>query len=250
MAQEFSIKRIGGFIYRDIVLLKSTIITGLSVTGGLLFIGFLFNLREDYHLTPNEFVSVFFKFYIPVGLLLCFTIFKEAHSQKTNQFYFSLPVSSYERIAAAWFTTSIIYTVVFTTFGFLVGQFAIVTGIVVSQANFHVVPIFSENYWKVVAFYFLIQPTFLLGAVTFSKNRIGKTLLSILLIVFGLVVYNFILFGVLNIGYEVFSGEKLASDAFDLTSNDFSGIGSWFWIIVLGIGILLATYYKITEKEA
>lgn len=249
MIQEFNIRRIGSFIYRDIVLLKSTIVTTLSVVGGLLFIAFLFNLREDYYLTTDEFVGIFAKFYIPIGVLFIFSVFKEAHNQKTNHFYFSLPVSSLERIVLAWFTTSIIYTIVFTIFGFLVGQLAIITGSIVSETNFHLLSVFSESYWYIIAFYFLIQPTFLFGAIAFNKNRIGKTLLFILLIVFGMMIYNFILYGMLNYSYDVFSGEGLAAEAFSLTSNDFSIVGACFWIIVLGPIMLLATYFKIIEKE-
>jgi uncharacterized membrane protein len=92
--EQFNIKRIGNFIYRDIILLKGAIITTLSVASAIFFIVFLFSLRGDHHISNGEFMSVFGKFYVVLGVLFIFSVFKEAHNQKSNHLYFSLPVSS------------------------------------------------------------------------------------------------------------------------------------------------------------
>ncbi len=248
--QQFNIRRIGSLIYRDIVLLKGAIVTALSVVGGILFIGSLFSLRGDHVVTANEFFRILFLLYIPLGLLFTFSIFKEAHNKKVNHFYFLLPVSPQERIAASWLTTSIIYTFVFTVFAFLVGQLAISIGSVFPDTDFHIVPIFSEDHWLLIKFYFFIQPTFLLGAITFTKNRIGKTLLLVLLAVFTLFMYNMILCFIFSGGtFDVFTSDPMSSEAFSLAENDLSGIGSVLFSIVLGPMMLLAAYFKIIEKE-
>ncbi len=247
--KQFNISRIGNFIYRDIVLLKGTISTTLSVVSAIFFIVFLFSLRGDHQISSGEFMSVFGKFYVALGVLFIFSVFKEAHNQKSNHFYFSLPVSSYERIAAAWLSTFVVYTLVFSILGFLIGQIAIILGSMFSKTDFHLLPIFSESYWRTVKVYFVIQPIFLFGAITFNKNRVGKTLLVVVLFVIGLIVLNMMLFGMLNYGYDVFSGEGLASEAFDKTGQDFSAIGEGFFMGIFVPLMLLASYFKIVEKE-
>ncbi|MGB5819130.1 MAG: hypothetical protein WBG90_06560 [Saonia sp.] len=249
MNEHFSMRRIALFIYRDMVLLKGAILTALSVVGGLMVIAFLFSLWGDRLVTPTEFSGLFAKFYVPLGILFSFAIFKEAHNKKANHFYYAMPVSPMERLAATWLATSIIYTAVFTVFAFLVGQFTIILGSLFSKTNFHLLPLFSEGYWQTIKFYIVAQPVFLLGAIAFTKNRIGKTILLILLIVFGLFVYNGILFSMFNMGYDMFSGNLSVSNAFDMAGKDFSGFGKWFWVIVLGPVLLLATYFKLIEKE-
>ena len=113
MKQPFSIRRIGNIIYRDLVLLKSTIITTSLVVGIIFFLGFLYSLRKDHSVTSDELTWIFSLIYVLLGLLLTFAIFKEVHNQKLNHFYFSLPVSPLERLMATWLTSSVIYTVVF-----------------------------------------------------------------------------------------------------------------------------------------
>ncbi|MEW7293004.1 hypothetical protein [Aquimarina sp. 2304DJ70-9] len=249
MMKEYNIRRIRNFIYRDIVLLRGAIITALSVVSILMFIVILFSLRKDHLVSPGEFVSIFNKLYIISGILFIFSVLKEINNKTSNHLYVSLPVSSYERITAIWLTTGILYTIVFSFLCFLIGQFAIFIGSIFSETNFHLLPVFSEDFWTSIKFYFFIQPVFLYGAVTFNKNRIGKTILSVLLIVLGLIFFNMMLYGMLNYGYDVFSGEELASEAFSLASKDFSGIEKLLFVGVFVSTMLLATYFKIVEKE-
>ncbi|WP_160114706.1 hypothetical protein [Aquimarina sp. AU474] len=245
----FNIKRISLFMLRDLTILKSTITTSLYVVCGLFFISFLIRLRGDLVLSSYDFASVFGKFYIILGILFTFSVFKEAQNQKTNHLYFSLPVSSLERIAAAWLSTVILFTIILTVLGAIIGQLAILIGSMFSETSFHMVSIFSEEYWGAVTFYAIIQPLFLYGALRFKKNRIGKTLLSVLLLIFGLMIYNFMFYGILNHSYDVFSGEDLAAEAFDLTSKDFSGAGKFAFMGILTPLLLAATYFKLVEKE-
>ncbi|GAA4270958.1 hypothetical protein U6A24_03575 [Aquimarina gracilis] len=249
--QEFNGKRIVGLIYRNIVLQKGAIITALLVAGGLIFIGSLLSMRGGDHLVePNEFIVMFSILFLTLGLLFTFSIFKELHNNKVNHFYFLLPTSAYERIIASWLISNVIYIVVFTFFAFIVGQLAIVICSVFPSTNLHVLPVFSEAYWNLVKFYFFAQPAFLLGAVTFSKNRIGKTLLVALITVFCVFMYNLILcFSFTGGAFDVFTSDPFSTDAFSLAKEDLSGLGALLFSIVLGPMMLLAAYFKLTEKE-
>ncbi len=250
MKQSFSIQRIRDFIYRDTLLLKGSLITAFSVAAAFLFIAIWANLRGDYVLTQVEYATIFGIIFIPIGLFLTFAIFREANNKQHNHFYFSLPISPLEKLLATWFTTSILYTVLFSVFAMIIGQLAIASGSMLSKAEFHLLPMFSENYWSVIKFYIIIQPLFLLGAIAFNKNRLGKTIFWILLAVIGFAVLNGVLCFTVNDGaVDMFSSEQFDSNAFELAIKDFSSIGSWFWAIILGPVMLLAAYFKLTEKE-
>ena len=250
MKQSSSLKRIRDFIYRDLTLLRGSLITAFSVAIAFFFIAIWASMRGDYRVTPNEFAGIFGFIFIPVGLLLTFAIFREANNKQLNHFYFSLPISPLEKLLASWFATSILYTLVFSVLAMIIGQLAIISGSLLSKVEFHWLPLFSETYWSVVKFYVIIQPLFLLGAITFNKNRFGKTIFWILVILIGFSVLNGLLcFTVNNGAVDMFSTEQFNSNAFDLAVKDFSSIGRWFFAIILGPVMLLAAYYKLTEKE-
>ncbi|WP_347925181.1 hypothetical protein [Pontimicrobium sp. SW4] len=250
MKQQFSIQRIRDFIYRDIILLRGSLITAFSVAAAFFFIAIWVNLRYDYIITPNEFANIFGIIFIPIGLYLTLSIFREANNKQLNLFYFSLPISPKEKLLATWFATSILYVVIFSIFAQIIGQIAIVTGSMMSKVELHMLPFFSNSYWSVIKFYLVIQPLFLLGSIAFNKNRLGKTLFWILILVISLAVLNGIMCFAVNDGaVDMFSSEQLTSNAFDLALNDFSTIGTWFWVIILGPVMLIAAYFKLTEKE-
>ncbi|WP_299213963.1 hypothetical protein [uncultured Aquimarina sp.] len=249
MMHQFNYRRIYHFIRRDLTIRKSSISTALMVVSAILFVFFLINLREDYRISVGEFTNVFGLFYIPLGVLLTFSICKESHDPKANHLYFVLPVSVYERMAAIWFSTTILYTIVFSILSFLVGQFAILTGGILFGTDFHLLPIFSGEYLGFAMFYCIIQPVFLVGALAFKKNRIGKTLLVFVLVFFGVIIYNLILFTMLNFRYDVLPGSALASEAFGLAQSDFSVFGMLFFVGLLGPVMLFVAYCKMVEKE-
>ena len=246
---EFSIKRIRDAMFRDVTLLKNTIITALAVAGGILFIGMFFMTRRDDYLSANEFMGIFGLCYVVLGVLFTFAILKESHNPKHNHLYFALPISSLERLATIWLMTTVVYTMVFTLVALVVGQLAIMVGGIVFGSNFHLVSLFSESYEQLIKGYFIIQPVFLYGAMVFSKNRVGKTVLALLLIFMGMLFYGLILFSILNYRHGVYPGDLIGDEAFDLASKDFSEVGSWFFILLFGPMMLLTSYFKIIEKE-
>lgn len=250
MKQPFSIQRIRDFIYRDITLLRGSLITAFSVATAFFFIAIWASLSRDYVVTQFEFATIFGIIFIPIGLFLTFAIFREANNKQLNHFYFSLPISPLEKLLATWFATSILYTLLFSVFAMIIGQLAIATGSMLSRTEFHLLPMFSESYWSVIKLYIIIQPLFLVGAIAFSNNRLGKTVFWVLVFVIGFGVLNGVLcFTVNNGAVDMFSSEQFDSNAIDLAVKDFSSVGKWFWGIILGPTMLLAAYFKLTEKE-
>ncbi|TAI49163.1 ABC-2 transporter permease [Flagellimonas allohymeniacidonis] len=249
MGKEFDISRIVQFIKRDLTLQKNTITIGLLVGSIVLFLLYLFNMVWDKRLSADEFLGSFSLCYFPLGIFYVYTMLREFQNPKFNHSYLSLPVSNLERITAKWLNGALLYTLVFSLIGIIVGILAMMVGIVVFGAEMHVTAFFSENYWKVVKLFLLIQPTFMVGALTFSKNRVGKTLMVLGLLFIGFLLFNFIGFGILNHDFGVFSGESSGSEAFDRASQDFSVLGRWFYGLIFGPLMLVVAYFKMVEKE-
>ena len=249
MAQEFNISRIGQFIRRDLTILKGTFVTGLLVGIILIFLFCFFNMIGDKNLASDEFLGIFGLVYIPMGILFTFSIFKEFNNSKSNHFYLALPVSIPERLVAKWLTTTVIYTLMISLLSVVTGVLAIMFGAIVFGADFNLLSLFSEQYWNLVKVYFFVQPIFLVGAISFTRNRIGKTLLTLGILVLGFVLLNFLLFGIFNHNYGIFSGDSVVSEAFDKTTVDFALIGRWFYGLLLGPVMLVVAYFKMLEKE-
>lgn len=247
--KEFSLLRIGHFIRRDITIHKGTFVTGLLVGIVLIFLFSIFNMIWDKQLSQDEFFGIFRLVYIPMGVLFTFSIFKEFNDPKANQLYLSIPISIQERLASKWFTVAVLYTLVYTFLAIITGILALLFGAVVLNADFNISSLFSIEYWNVLKVYFLVQPFFLIGAISFRKNRIGRTMLALGILVLVFTLFNFLLFGIFNHNYGLFSGDAVVSEAFDKTAADFSALGRWFYGLLLGPVMLIVAYFKMKEKE-
>ncbi|MDT0605508.1 hypothetical protein [Croceitalea rosinachiae] len=249
MNNEYSIQRVLNHIKRDLYLLKGTLLTGMLVAIGTLFLLLLLNMIWDKELSTGEFSGIFGFIYFILGIVLTFSIFKEIHNRNTNQLYLTLPISPLERLTAIWLTTMVFYTVAFSILGFVIGEFAIVFGSLFLGADYTPLVPFSQNYWGIVKAYFFIQPLFMLGAISFKKNRVGKTILCLILVAIVFAIFNMMLYGVLNYDYAVFNNEPLGTEAMEKAKNEFSLGGKWLLMMILGPITLLVTYLKLVEKE-
>ena len=249
MYKSFSLDRVIAHIKRDVFLLKGTAITGMCIAIGVLFLLLLFNFVWDKEISPNEFSSAFGFIYFVLGIVLTFAIFKELHNQKANQLYLSLPISPLERLIATWLTVVIVYTILFSLVGFVIGEFAILfSHLFQASEQIPLVP-FTEGYWRTIKAYLFLQPLFMFGAITFKKNRAGKTILCLVLTIIFFAIFNMMLYGLFNFNFDVFNGGPLASEASDRARSDFSTFGQWLLMIVVGPIMVLATYFKLKEKE-
>ncbi|MEM9648836.1 MAG: hypothetical protein AAF969_10160 [Bacteroidota bacterium] len=249
MYSGFSFNRVASLIKRDLVLLKGGITKGFLVVIVLMFLFSLFNMIWDQQLGTSEFFGIFGFFYIPLGLLFTFSLFREFNDPKKNHMYLALPISIPERLAAKWLTSVLIYTAVFSVVAVLVGMFAMIAGIIVFRADFTPISLVSVEYWTLLKTYFLVQPIFLVGAISFKRNRFGKTILSLGILVLCFALLNFILYALFNFSLGVFDTDGLGAAAFEKAGADFSAFGKWFYGILLGPVMLAVAYFKMTEKQ-
>lgn len=249
MRKKYNLERVFNHVKRDLLLLKSTFVTGISVAIGILFLLLLFNMVWDKELSTSEFSGVFGLIYFILGVVLTFSIFKEIHGQNSNQLYLTLPISPTERLTSIWLTTVVIYTIAFTILGFVIGELAILFGSLLFGADYTPLAPFSESYWHIVKAFVFVQPLFMLGAIAFKKNRIGKTILCFVLVILFFAIVNMVIYTLLNYDYQVFGNEPLGTVAMEKAKNEFSLTGKWLLMIIVGPTMILATYFKLVEKE-
>ncbi|WP_431121767.1 hypothetical protein [Flagellimonas flava] len=249
MEQGFSFQRVLQFIKRDLVLLRGTFLTGFFVSIILVFIFCLLNMVWDQKLDLEEFYGIFGIIYIPMGILFTFALFREFGNPKTNALYLALPVSTLERLAAKWLTVTLIYTLVLSVLALLVGTVSMAAGIVLFGANFSLLTLFSESYLTIVGTYIFVQPVAMVGALSFARNKIGKTLLAVGIVVLGFFLFNFLLYAMFNHRLGVFDEDGLGSMAFNKAGTDFSIVGRWFYGFIFGPLMLVVAYFKMREKE-
>jgi len=249
MNNNFSFDRIWNHVKRDVVLLRSTLLTALAVCSVLLF-GFIqLNLFWGKKLGSEEFFGFLTLLYIISGILLSFSYFREFHDHKTSALYLSLPISSVERLTAIWLSAFLGHSLGFLLLGVVVSSFFIFFGSSLFGAELNFVNISLEEYGKMAKTLLFLQPVFLFGAAAFRKNRRAKTFLLVLSTILCLAFFNMALFAGLNRGLDMFDPSGLGSKAFALAQQDFSGFGKWLFMTILGPGMLLATYFKLREKE-
>lgn len=249
MERNISLDRVWNHIKRDFVLLKNVLLTTLAICAVLLFAIVQLNLFWNKAISSDVYFGVLSFLYIVSGIVLSFSYFKEFHNDKSSALYLTLPLSSEERLISIWSSTIIGHTLIFLFLGVVFGGFSIFFGSVLFGAEFNFVNLSTDSYWKMVKTYVFLLPVFLFGAATFKKNRRAKTLLLVAITILGLVFFNMFLFGILNHDMDVFERNGLGSKAFDLAQKDFSGFGKFLFLTILGPGMLLATYFKIREKE-
>ncbi|MEL6483940.1 MAG: hypothetical protein AAFU57_00930 [Bacteroidota bacterium] len=246
---EFDVQRIGLMLKRDIVLLKNTFLTGILVGSIVLFLLCLFNMVWDQKLSPEEFLGSFTLCLFPLGILFTFTLFREFHDPKLNASFLTLPIASGERLAAKWLLGVPLFIIAFSVAGIVIGFLALFCGAILFRVPFDFGVLLQSGYWNTVFLFGLVQPVFMVGALSFSKNRLGKTLLVLGLLFVGFLFFNFIGFGVLNHDFGIFYGNEITSEAFDEASSDFSTIGKWFYGLIFGPVMLWVAYLKIKEKQ-
>ncbi len=182
----FSITRFQFILKRFLLLNQKNWVIGLLGAIGLVFSMWMLPvLLID---TPIEMLGfnvikgTAMFFYLAGGLALTSRIFFELHSTTTAFQFLTLPASTLEKFIAAWFITSIAYTVV------------AIASLFILSVIIEMISAFRMGTWEFFKFfnpfhpdqlqryaaYFFYHSIFLLGAIYFKKNNFLKTLLVII----------------------------------------------------------------------
>lgn len=180
MKTKINFTRICLFINRYLKINFKTI--GVNFLVGGCFI-FLITLLKSYNLKYIDIsgfseLGLFIIFII--GLYITSKIFKESLITQTAYNYLTLPVSSLERLVGTWFITSPLF--IFIMFVFLI-IILLLCYLVLSM--FHLSPdinlnIFTASFLDGLKAYIIIQPVFLLGAISLTEGTLSPAFHSFL----------------------------------------------------------------------
>ncbi|MCG2587970.1 hypothetical protein [Rhodohalobacter sulfatireducens] len=247
---QFSFTRFKFVLKRYVALNQRTWLIGfLCVAGFLLAIAVLPTISNMFSVDRPGFTAVrgiTLSLYTLGGLILTSMIFNEVHSSTKAFQFLTLPSTTFEKLSAAWFSGTIVYTFVsIISVVVLSVVIELVKGINTGHwTPFNVFNPFSADVLSTVLGFFFYQSIFLLGAVYFKKNNFIKTLLVIILFVLGTLFF-------LNIGLLIFG----LSQNQDFFVNIQLDAQQWITPLkyIIGIGLTLfflwLSYLKLKNKQ-
>jgi hypothetical protein len=198
----FSAQRLLQLIKRTINLNFHNWTIGFLAVGGLIaaiwFVPILLPTEAWHGYNTYALTPAFMFFYIAGGLYLTSGLFDELHEAGTAQLGLTLPALASEKIASAWITGYLLYSIAaFVAFAILVPVIYFITLITVeADLTFSLYDILLNDIHSPLFGYLLYQGFFLFGAVYFRKLNFLKTivLMIVLFILFsmGMGLYAFL----------------------------------------------------------
>jgi len=242
----FSFKRFYQLSYRYLFIYWQRILIAFGVIASIMLISFTLPLLY----MPNEqlvnristigfdaALNTCIMFYILGGLLFSSHIFNELHSKEKAFQFLLLPASSIEKFLSAWFTTSVVYTLFsilalillsMVMEGFIVYKTAIWSGFTVFNP-------FGSQFLRGVIFLIISQSIFLLGGIYFKSYHFVKTLFSLLIFLF------FMLLMGIPILVDFVEGQQVIQHItpMELTTPMVYGFGTLIMFLLLGTAYVM-----------
>jgi hypothetical protein len=247
--QYFDINRLSKFVVRQSTLYINQMLLAIAVIFGILFTVTLFTA----YFNPEKLFAIW-GFYIAVyfigGFILSSAAFSELNSPHSGYAFLTLPVSSLEKLLGAWFITSIVYTIIYFL---VVAAMYFVVGIIMPDVQLSGVwgtnpeaGSAASQFGEIVLNYMVAQPLFLLGASTFIKHNLLKTLLSAFIFWIGVGLYAALIFWMLFGSGKAFQpGTDISIELKDMLEFIFKGV----IYVVLPLFLLTVSYFKIKERQ-
>lgn len=235
---QFSVSRFQLVLKRFVALNQRTWLIGfLCVAGFLLAIAVLPTMSDMMNVQRPGFIAIrgfTLSLYTLGGLILTSMIFNEVHSPTKAFQFLTLPSTTFEKLVAAWFAGSVIYTVIsMVSIVVLSLLIELIKGVNLGiWTPFNIFNPFSQDVISSILGFFFYQSIFLLGAVYFKKNNFIKTLLVIIVFVLGALF-------VLNIGLLIFG----LSQNQEFFLNIQLDAQRWFTVLKYVVGICLTVFF-------
>lgn len=242
ISNNFQLQRVLLLVKRYFALNKKQWLVGfLSIAGFLIAISVPQYISRFINLTGGGFGSVqdtAIFFYVFGGLMLSSSVFSEIHKPTTSFQYFTLPATTGEKLAAAWLSVTLIYTLIASAGILLLSIILEVLQSIDSGvwANFEIFNPLSADFLNTAVNYVYFQSVFLLGAVYFRNNHFLKTFLA-------LIAFFFLMFFILNVymlvtGISSVSYSQTVPESKSLQLLVEHGIGVIIMIVFLSFSFL------------
>ena len=189
------------------------------------------------------------------GFLFTSLAFNNWINKPGRQFYLHLPASNFEKFASKWLITALIYPIVIVGFyQVLIWVLASVTSETYQLFYVEGLDIFHENNVKIFKAYFVLQSIFLLGAASFNRFAILKTLFTLFVVGIALGLIGFtsfrLIFAEYWTGFEtVGAGPQIDEDHKNWVEGPlFNFVQNLFWYALAPVALLIG-FLKLKEKE-
>ncbi len=246
-----SIKRLYLLIRRQILSERLGWLIALSAVAGIMLVISLlvayFNPVLLPALTPSYLSIMFIG-----GYIFTSSIFSELHYPQKSVHYLTIPVSTTERLLAAWIITGILFPI----FSLILIAIIVFIANLIMNLTLDLTPfnhVFSNGGPGVFRSYLITQSLFLLGAAYFRKYNFLKTLLAIFVFIVAITILTAIFGWVI---FTPYSGQEFTEGNQSLTINLHSllteripAIASFIYFYVGVPFFLVVTWFTLKERQ-
>jgi len=222
------------------------IVPSLIGIGAIFGIQLLVSLFAAYFFPTQitSLISLYLFIFVISGIVYTSGIFQELNSAERGYAFLTLPVSTLEKMLGSWLLSSPLFILVYFLLISLI--YGLSTLVAHDMSSF--TALFSQRTGNAIGGYLIAQTIFFLGACTFKKNSLLKTLLSLFLIGVGLSICMAIC------AWFLFRGGIGTGGTFTWGVADFSGAGfnktvHNIFLALLAPFLLLVSYFKLKERE-
>lgn len=242
----FSIKRFFQLIKLHTTLHKKSILLQFGAFAGLAFIvtGFIFKNATAENIAFDWIAFFYMPIILFAGSYYTSRSFSYMHNTR-NANDILLPVSKFERFLLPTIFSGVLFIAFFTLYFWFLGRittsfWSLIYGITELQR-----PVFSDSskFFIVVSIflYIIAHPVFLIGSISFKKNRFFFTGLLLFVAVILLVFYGYV------VSTSIYESEKFAIT--NLDNDVVTNIKPWIKAIFLNIALTTVAFFKLKEKE-
>lgn len=246
----FDINRLRLLLIRQLTMhFKTLLIASGAIIGMLIFIGSMMIFSGHPTIIAHSLTGLLMPFFFIGGYLLSSVMFSELNTPHKGYLYLTLPATAFEKLISAWLISSLLYVL----FGMLVmwgiNLYMILFASIVTGYEVEMITLFSLENIKIFGIYVVTQSVFFLGALYFRKVHFLKTILSLLLIVFGVAIYSVIVTKLL-LGDSIHNMSTSIHNTFDFNDySAFSAIPKYLFWFALAPFMLTVSYFRLKERE-
>jgi len=172
-----------------------------------------------------------------VGFVITSLAFIDLHAPERAYFFLTLPASSFEKFFVRWLMTGIFFVVSSLVICF------ICSGLMnaLFSPNLPNIDLSDQSLWITIQHYLLLQPVILLGAISFKKNILLKTMLCFISLLLMITITVFL-------ASYFFCPNCLLQGLFQIIAGSFQGEYFYFWIVFSPLCLVLA-FIKFKKLE-
>lgn len=253
MKNHFNLRRFGLLFRKHTVEHYKSYLMSLTVLVGIMALVMGFVTYSTGRLDVGLQDLFFMLFLVGAGSMFTSTVFSDLGDQKRAISFLTLPASALEKYLVVWVYSFLIYLLVYIPAFYLVASGLI--SIAQEKTNLLKLVGPNGNLDKLIFLYAFLHAVSLVGAVYFRKAHFVKTVFTLFLGFFAVLILNRLLLQAM-LGTDNLSAVPLSSAAF-VENDQLYTLGvtdaefSFTWIISIGFLLMVwaASYFKLKEKQ-